>query len=90
MKDDAELTKLLTVPSDCTSLNDFLMCFDFPLSLMQTEEGLREAVHLVADNIKSQGVVYAEIRFAPQLHTSQGMTQEDAINAALAGLKERE
>ena len=88
VKDDAELTKLLTVPSDCTSLNDFLMCFDFPLSLMQTEDGLREAVHLVADNIKSQGVVYAEIRFAPQLHTEQGMTQEDAINAALAGLKE--
>ncbi len=87
-EDEAELTKLLTVSADCKSLNDFLKCFDFPLSLMQTEEGLREAVHLVADNIKSQGVIYAEIRFAPQLHTNNGMTQEDAIKAAIDGLKE--
>ena len=55
-EDDAELTKLLTVPPDCTSLNDFLECFDFPLSLMQTETGLREAVKSVLDNIGSQGL----------------------------------
>ena len=85
--DAAELTRLLTVPEDCESLNDFLECFDLPLSLMQTPEGLEEAVYLVAENIRSQGVVYAEIRFAPQLHTDRGMTQEDAINAALRGLK---
>ena len=87
-KDDQELERLLSVPEDCESLNDFLECFDLPLSLMQTPEGLREAVHLIADNIQSQGVIYAEIRFAPQLHTDQGMTQEDAILAALEGLKE--
>ena len=89
-EDDAELTKLLTVPPDCTSLNDFLECFDFPLSLMQTEKGLRNAVKSVLDNIGSQGVIYAEIRFAPQLHTSNGMTQEDAVKAALEGLNESE
>ena len=86
--DRADLKKLLTVPSDCRSLNDFLKCFEYPLSLMQTEAGIREAVRLVADNIKSQGVIYAEIRFAPQLHTSKGMTQEDAVIAAIEGLKE--
>ena len=86
-KDDRELEKLLTVPEDCSSLNDFLKCFALPLSLMQTKEGLREAVRLVAENIKAQGVIYAEIRFAPQLHTENGMTQETAIQAALEGLK---
>lgn len=84
---DAELTELLTVPEDCESLNDFLECFKLPLSLMQTPKGLSEAVRLVCDNIKNQGVIYAEIRWAPQLHTDQGMTQEDAIQAALDGLK---
>ena len=83
----AELEKMLTVSEDCTSLNDFLKCFALPQSLMQTEEGLSEAVRLVSDNIRSQGVVYAEIRFAPQLHTQKGMTQEDAVMAALKGLK---
>ena len=87
---DEELKKYLTVPPDCKNLNEFLKCFEIPGYLMQTPEGLREAVHLVADNIKSQGVVYAEIRFAPQVHTKAGMTQEEAIQAALEGLKETE
>ena len=87
---DEELGRLLTVPDDCESLNDFLKCFEFPLSLMQTPEGLSEAVRLVADNIRDQGVVYAEIRFAPQNHTKNGMTQEDAVKAALDGLNKTE
>lgn len=85
--DDKALKKLFTVPEDCQSLNDFLKCFALPLSLMQTYTGLKESVRLVAENIRSQGVIYAEIRFSPQLHTSNGMTQEDAVKAALDGLK---
>ena len=57
------------------------------MTLLQTPEGLSEAVKLVSDNIQSQGVIYAEIRWAPQLHTDKGMTQEDATKAALDGLK---
>ena len=84
---DEELEKLLSVPDDCESQSDFLKCFELPLTLLQTPEGLTEAVRLVSDNIESQGVIYAEIRWAPQLHTNNGMTQEDAIKAALEGLK---
>ncbi len=85
--DDKELEELLTVPPECQSLNDFLKCFELPCSLMQTPEALSETVYLVAENIKKQGVVYAEFRWAPQLHTLKGMSQEDAILAALEGLK---
>jgi len=85
-KSDKELEQLLYVPEQCQSLNQFLNCFGYPLSLMQTKEGLSESVKLVSDNIQSQGVIYAELRFAPQLHTSK-MTQEDAIKAALDGIK---
>lgn len=87
VSNDDELDKLLTVSEGCTSLNEFLECFVLPCSLLQTKEGLSEAVYLVCENMKSQGVVYAEIRFAPQKHTDRGLTQEDAINAALEGLK---
>ena len=86
-KNDRELEDLLSVPHTCKSLNDFLNCFELPLSLMQTPEGLSESVRLVANNIQSHGVIYAEFRFAPQLHTDLGMTQEDAIKAALEGIK---
>ena len=86
-EDDEELGKLLTVPQDCTSLNNFLGCFALPDSLMMTREGISEAVYLVSENIRSQGVIYAEIRFAPQYHTEKGLSQEDVVKAALEGLR---
>lgn len=84
---DNELESLLTVPANCTSLNDFLKCFELPDALMQSPEAISEAIYLVSENIKRQGVIYAEIRFAPQLHTQKGMSQEEVILAALDGLK---
>ena len=35
-KTEKELEKLISVPEGCTSLNDFLRCFELPLSLLQT------------------------------------------------------
>ena len=49
--DDKELETLLTVKKDCRNLDDFLKCFALPISLLQTREGIREAIKLVADNI---------------------------------------
>ena len=85
-EDKETLKEMLMVPADCSSLNDFLKCFELPLSLMQTEMGIRTAVELVRENIASQRVIYAEIRFAPQLHTRKGLTQEDVVKAALEGI----
>ena len=56
------MEELLSVPDDCESLNDFLECFELPLTLLQTPEGLTEAVRLVSNHIESQGVIYVEIR----------------------------
>ena len=84
---DKELLTLLSVPDSCESLNGFLQCFDLPGRLMQTPEGLQNAVTLVLENMAQDGVIYAELRFAPQFHTLGGMTQEQAVQAAVAGLK---
>lgn len=84
---DEELLALLSVPDSCESLNDFLRCFELPGRLMQTPEGLQNAVTLVLENMAQDGVIYAELRFAPQFHTLGGMTQEQAVQAAVAGLK---
>ena len=85
--DDAELESKLSVPESCESLNEFLECFALPCSLMQTKEGITESVRLVQEKNKEQGVAYLELRFAPQKHCDNGLTQRDAIEAALAGLK---
>ncbi len=85
--DDAELLDMLSVPENCRNLNDFLRCFDLPCSLIQTKEGISEAVYLVAENMKKQDIIYAEVRFAPQKCTDNGLTQEEAVVAALEGMR---
>lgn len=82
-----ELEKLLSVPETCESLTEFLKCFALPGTLLQTPEGLSEAVRLVCQQKKSEGLEYLELRFAPQLHCQKSMEQEDAVLAALEGLK---
>ncbi len=83
---DAELKKLLTVEKNCADLNEFLERFAFPCSLLQTREALTTATYNLCEELKAQGVMYAEIRFAPQKHCEQGLTQQDAVEAAIAGV----
>ena len=87
-RDEGTLLSMLSVPDSCKSLNDFLQCFDLPCSLLQTPDSLCLAVKLVLAQMKKDGVIYAELRFAPQLHTRNGMSQENAVCAALRGLEE--
>jgi len=86
-EDDAVLRRLLKVPEDCADLGEFLKRFDLPVSLLQTPESISEAVALVTEQAAKEGLVYAELRFAPQLHCREGMTQEEVFLAALKGLR---
>ena len=83
---DGELKELLTVMPDCRDLNQFLEKFAFPCSLLQTAEGISEAVCQLQEELLSQGILYAEIRFAPQLSTLHGLSQEEVVQAAIRGL----
>ena len=80
--------KFIVVSADCRSVNEYLKRFDMPLALMQDKKSItrvtRELVCLLAD----QGLSYAEIRFAPQLHLKKGLTQRDAVEAVLEGRRE--
>ena len=84
--DDNQLAALLSVPDSCTSLTDFLKCFALPGSLLQTPEAITEAVRLVRKDMEAQGLIYLELRFAPQLHCQKGLSQEEVLKAALSGL----
>ncbi|MCD7863121.1 MAG: adenosine deaminase [Lachnospiraceae bacterium] len=84
---EEELRDRIVCPIDCGSLNDFLARFAIPLEILQTYDSLREGVEAVMNILKSQGILYAELRFAPQHHTKKGLTQEDAVKAALEGLQ---
>lgn len=86
LPDENTLAKLLSVEPDCRDLNQYLEKFALPLSLLQTREAISESVYLLLNELQSQGLIYAEIRFAPQLHTDKELTQEEVIRAAIQGL----
>lgn len=84
--DEAELIEYMRAPKDCKNLNDYLEKFDLPCSVLQTEEALTDAVADLCQRLKLQGLSYAEIRFAPQLHLQKGLSQEQVVAAAIKGL----
>lgn len=81
-----EIAQSMTIP-DGEYDPDFLT-FEPPLRVMQTPEGLTRVTRELVERLDSQGLIYAELRFAPQYHLNNGMTQEDAVIAAIQGLNE--
>lgn len=85
---DPYLLNKLQVSPDCRNLNEYLTKFAFPLSFMQTEEQLTASVKNLLAELKALDYEYAEIRFAPQLHLTKGLTQEKVVEACIKGLKD--
>ncbi|MDO4492981.1 MAG: adenosine deaminase [Clostridia bacterium] len=77
----------ITVTADCRSVNEYLARFEMPLSILQDAASLTRVTEELIALLASQGLAYAEIRFAPQLHTRAALTQRDAIEAVLEGRK---
>lgn len=86
-EDDEKITTRLQAAEECQDLNAYLEKFEFPLSLLQTPAALSACMYCVLSEQSRQGIIYTEIRFAPQLHTSRGMNQEDAVRAAIEGMR---
>lgn len=86
--DDKELANLIQVADDCSDLNEFLERFAFPCSLLQTKEGIKMAILNLANELKDAGVMYAEVRYAPQLLCEKGLSQDDVVLASIEALKE--
>lgn len=86
IQDDNEILKMMTVKDDCKDLNEFLTKFEFAISLLQTYEGIKTAVENLLMELIEQGIIYVEIRFAPQLHTREGLTQEKVVESAIEGI----
>ena len=61
--------------------------FDFCNQFLQTELELREGVADLLFRLWEDGVVYAEIRFCPDLHTNEGLNEEQVIEAAIQGFR---
>lgn len=79
------LRRYIAETTDCASVNEYLKRFELPLQLMQDAAALSRVTADLIGELAAQGLRYAEIRFAPQLHTRRGLTQREAVEAVLAG-----
>ena len=86
--DDKELKAMVSLTPECKNLNDYLARFDLACSLLHTREALRICALDLLTEIYEQGIIYAEIRFAPQFSCGKGLTQRDAVEAVLEGIRQ--
>ncbi|MCQ2815383.1 MAG: adenosine deaminase [Bacilli bacterium] len=75
------------VPENCSSLEEYLERFDLPLRLMQDAEDIEYVAYSLVKRLHQLGYIYAEIRFAPQLHLEHGLSQKDVVASAIKGLE---
>ena len=69
------------------SLAKYLEGFAHTIAVMQTEEALERVAYEQAEDLRKDGVVYFETRFAPVFHTKKGLTHQQVISAVLKGLE---
>lgn len=72
------------------SLEVYLETFAHTVGVMQTPAAITRVARECVEDLANDGVVYAEIRFAPELHTAKGLSYEEVINAVLTGFREGE
>ena len=82
-----EVNKRLAVKRDCRNLNEYLKKFDLPLQVLQTEENIERSTYELFEDLSKEGVLYAEVRFAPSLHTKQGLDYSNIVQAAIRGME---
>src|SRR5271169_5628850 len=69
------------------SLAEYLKGFSQTIAVMQTEDALERVAYEQAEDLKRDGVVYFETRFAPVFHTKKGLTHQQVVSAVLKGLE---
>ena len=84
--DKNDLEKELVVDKDTKSLTDYLKKFDLPIKVMQSKENLIRISKELCEDLIKDNVIYAEIRFAPNFHTKEGLSLDEVISSVLLGL----
>ena len=84
------LESILMVTDNTGSLEEYLKKFEIILSILQTPDALTKVAYELAMDCWKDGIRYLEIRYCPELHTKDGMTLSDTVEAVKLGLKQAE
>ena len=88
--DPAELKAWFTAGAAAKDLLQYLATFEHTLAVMQTEEHIERVAYECTLDLASDGVVYAEVRFAPELHQQQGLALDVVVDAVTRGFRRGE
>ena len=82
------LESILMVGDNVVSLEEYLKRFDIILSILQIPDALTIIAYELAMDSWEDGVRYLEVRYCPELHTKNGMTLSETVEAVKSGLKQ--
>ena len=85
--DPEVLAALMTGAARRGHLELYLEPFKHTVAVMQTPEALTRIAAECAEDLAADGIVYAEVRFAPELHLAGGLSLDEVIEAVLAGFR---
>lgn len=83
--DPVELGDWFVAAADSGSLERYLETFAHTVGVMQDRESLHRVAAECAQDLAADGVVYAEVRFAPEQHTERGLSLPQVVQAVLDG-----
>jgi len=86
--DPAALGKWFTESASSGALERYLETFGHTVAVMQTAPALTRVTRECVEDLAADGVVYAEIRYAPELHLEEGLTLDEVVTAVQQGLDE--
>ena len=81
------LAKTMHLGENTGSLVEYLKAFDVTLKVLQTEASLHRAAYELVEDAAKENVRYMEVRYAPMLHTRQGLRLTTVVEAVLSGLR---
>jgi adenosine deaminase len=85
--DAAELGAWFRAAAGSGSLERYLETFEHTVGVMQDRAALVRVAAECVEDLAADGVVYAEVRFAPELHTERGLHLEQVVEAVLEGFE---
>ncbi|MFP7834076.1 adenosine deaminase [Marisediminicola sp. LYQ134] len=84
--DAAKLGAWFADNADSGSLVDYLKTFDVTTAVMQTREGLVRVASEFVQDLAADGVIYGEVRWAPEQHLTRGLSLDEAVEAVQEGI----
>ena len=85
--DPAELARWIRRGADRKSLELYLETFAHTVGVMQERDAIVRVAAECAEDLAADGVVYAEVRYAPELSTERGLTLDEVVEANLEGFR---